>query len=104
MLSYTATKTETAELLAAPGAGKFYRVLGYQIMGSDSEATIQLRSATTPKATVLTPATGVGGISCPPGKEPYFDCAANEALNLNTGGGTALTLAINVQYAILGAL
>jgi hypothetical protein len=102
MLSYTVTATQAAELIAAPGASKFIRVLGYQIMGADSEATIQLRSATTPKATVLTPATGVGGISCPPGKEPYFDCAANEALNLNTGGASGLVLAVNVQYSIVG--
>lgn len=103
MLSYTATKTTTDELLAAPGAGKFYRILGYQLMGADTEATCELRSGSTAKATIHTPASGVGGISCPPGKEPYFDCAVNEALNLNTGGASG-SFAVGVQYAILGAL
>lgn len=103
MLTYTVTATTTTELLAAPGAGKFYRILGYQLMGKDADATCQLRSGSTAKATVLTPASGVGGISCPPGKEPYFDCTANEALNFNSGGVTA-TFAVNIQYAILGAL
>lgn len=101
MLSFTATATGAQELVAAPAAGKFIRVLGYQVMGSDSEATVQLRSNTTPKATLLTPATGVGGISCPPGKEPYFDCAAAVALNFNTGGASG-TWSVNVQYAIMG--
>lgn len=104
MLSYTTTASAAAELLAAPGAGRYYMVHGYQIMGQDSAAIVQLRSAATPKATVLTPETGVGGISCPPGSEPYFVAAPNEALNLNTGGATGLVIAVNVQYSIQGAL
>lgn len=103
MLTYTVTATTTAQLIAAPGASKIIRVLGYQLMGKDADATCELRSASTAKATVLTPASGVGGISCPPGKEPYFDCAANEALNFNSGGVTA-TFAINIQYCIIGAV
>lgn len=100
MQSYTATKTTTAELIAAPGAGYFIRVWGYRISGQDTEATCQLRSAATPKETILTPETGVGGFSVPIGREPLFDCAINEALNFNSGGVTG-TFATNISYTIV---
>lgn len=103
MPSITAAPTTTQELLAAPGAGLWYRVWSYQIMGQDTAATVTLKSATNAKATVLTPTTGVGGLSCPPGREPYFDCGANEALNFNSGGATG-TFAVNVVYTIMGAI
>jgi hypothetical protein len=69
-------------------------------MGKDSDTTVLLASASTAKATVFTPSSGVGGISCPPGKEPYFDCAVGEALRINLSG--AGNVAVTVQYAIMG--
>jgi hypothetical protein len=104
MLSYTGVHTAAGALIAAPGASKFIRVTGYQIVGKASDCTAKLQSASTDKVSVPLPATGVGGISCPPGREPYFDCAANEALNLNLGGATSQNIGVNIQYCIMGAL
>lgn len=100
MNSYAVVVTAAAQLLAAPGTGKAYRIWGYQIMGKATDATVSLQSGATNKAFVLTPSSGVGGISCPPGREPYFDCNPNDALNVSLGGATG-SVAVNVQYSIL---
>lgn len=76
------------------------KVLGYQIMAKDSDITITLKTGSTSKATVLCPASGVGGISCPPGREPYFTGLAGEDLKINLSG--AGTVAYSVQYALIG--
>lgn len=104
MLSYTGVQTAAAQLIAAPSVtNQFIRVLGYQIIGKASDCTAYLRSGAVDKASIPLPATGTGGVSCPPGSNPYFDCAANTALNLNLGGATSMNVAVNIQYALLGA-
>lgn len=95
-----ATASGDTEVIAAPGAGKFLRVHGYQISSRAALNEVQLRSATTPKAYTEAVAAAGGGVSCPPSKLPYFECAANEALNVNLSA--AGNVSVNVQYAIVG--
>jgi hypothetical protein len=71
-------------------------VLGYQIMAADSDIAVTLKTGSTARATVRCPATGVGGISCPPAKEPYFQGLVGEDLIINLSG--AGDVVYNVQY------
>jgi len=94
-----ATTSGNTQLVGA-FAGQRIIVLGYQISGKDSDTQVQLRSGTTTVLTrCYTPATGVGGISCPPSAsngEPYALCDLGEALNLNLSGTGAVVAC--VQY------
>lgn len=104
MPSVTAALTASGntELVAAPASGRI-RVMGYQISGKASDLLVQLRSGTTTVvAQAYTPATGVGGIACPPVDrgEAYGDCAAGEALNGNLSGTG--TVVVGVQYVVVG--
>jgi hypothetical protein len=91
---------DSAALIAAPTSPAFIEVLGYQIMGRDSDIDVQIKTGSTVKATVFCPASGVGGISCAPSKEPYLQGAPAEALVINLSG--AGEVAYNIQYAIRG--
>lgn len=100
MKSHTASISASGDttLVSAPGAGKFLRVLGYQIT-TGGAADMQLKSGSTVK-TYLNGVGANGGISSPPAKEPYFDCALNEALVFNQSA--AVSTGVTCQYAVMG--
>lgn len=100
MLSITGTLSasgDSSALIDVDASTAVY-VLGYQIMGKDSDITVTLKTGSTTKATVFCPADGVGGISCPPGKEPYFQGLVGEDFKINLSG--AGSVAYNIQYTL----
>ncbi len=98
-----ATTSGNTEVVAAV-AGYKIAIVGYQVSGSSSDTQVQLRSGTNTILTrCFTPATGVGGISCPPvstNSEYYAVGGRGEALNVNLSG--AGNVVVCVQYALLG--
>lgn len=95
-----ATASGSTSVVAAPGAGKKIRVWGYQITSRAAIDEVQLRSASTVMAYVESVAAAGGGICCPPVTgQPYFECAGNEALNVNLSA--AGNVGVNVQYDVL---
>ncbi len=84
--------------IIAIAATDWLEVLGYQILAKDSDITVTLKTGATGRATILCPDIGVGGISCPPGREPYFQGLIGEDLIINLSGAGAV--AYNVQYSI----
>ena len=86
----------TTEIVAAPGAGKKIRVLGW-VLTSAGAATVAWKSATTAKTGVMTGAAG-SPMSAPFNPVGWFDCAENEALNLTAG--TAAVAGV-VSYAVV---
>lgn len=71
-------------IVAAPGAGKWLRVLGYVI--NQTAQVLIWKSATTEKGRV-SQASVVAPVSP---NEGWFDCGVNEALNLNLPGTPAV--------------
>lgn len=102
MPSVTGTLTDSGDsaTIVTSTSPAFVEVLGYQITSKDSDITVQIKTGSTVRATVLCPADGVGGIACPPGREPYLQGGAGEALKLNLSGSG--TVAYNIQYAVRG--
>lgn len=68
-------------VLAAPGAGLRIRVWGYHLVCRVA-SDIKFQSNATDK-TGPYPCTANGGLVAPQGQQPWFECAVNEALNLN---------------------
>lgn len=89
---------DSAALIAAPTSPAFIEVWSLSLMAKDSDITVTVKSGSTVKFTALTPASGVGGIAVPAGREPIFQCAAAEALKINLSG--AGNVAYNINYAI----
>ena len=79
--------TTSQEVVAAPGAGKRVRVLGFDI-GAAGTVAPELRSAATAIWSSNMVAGGQAGHEC--SDEWQLDCAANEALNLVSAGGVNL--------------
>lgn len=100
MATYSATLTGAGDTtIATPTTPSFIAVWGYQVIGKDSDISVTLKTGTTVKATVLCPASGVGGVSCSPGREPYLQGAPGEALKVNLSGSGSV--AVNIQYSIM---
>lgn len=84
------------ELVAAPGAGRFIRVLGYSL-SSQGNVDVEFRSSNTTKVKYyLGTHTNIARFD----SEFVFDCAENEALNLNLSGVVAV--GGEVRYALVG--
>jgi hypothetical protein len=84
----SATADGANEIVAAQGAGKKIRVLGYVIVASATNG-VKWQSGSTDKSGVM-PFGANGGASAPLSTDPevfWFETAANEALNLNNGTG-----------------
>jgi hypothetical protein len=102
----TAIISETAsgdqEIIAAPGAGRFIIVDGWQLMCA-AEVVLTWKSG----STALTGPMAFGdntGFGCLPGKVPYFMCAANEALNLNLSGTSQVGGVVQYSVGGIGSL
>lgn len=83
-----ATGAGNTEVVAAQGGSVRIRVLSYYMVGTLG-VTVKFQSATTNISPGL-PIGANGGISCPYNPHGWFQTAANEALNINLGIGTAV--------------
>ena len=86
-----------SQIVAAPGAGFKIVVFGYQIVNGGTANNVRFRSATN-SITSLKALAINGGTNVKPGVIPLFECNANEALNINLSGATAV--GVDVQYLI----
>ena len=93
----------TATIVAAPGAGKFIRVLGYQIVPtSGTTPSVQWQDSNGPTALTGVMVASIGN-DINPGyaTDGWFDVSVNGALNLVVGGTTPV-VAGHVRYEIKG--
>lgn len=84
-------------LVAAPGAGFKIVVFGYQITNGGTANNVRFRSAAN-SVTSLKALAINGGTNVVPGERPLFECNANEALNINLSGATAV--GVDLQFLI----
>lgn len=85
------------QLVAAPGAGLFIRVFGFSL-SANGTVNAKFQSAST-DMTGLYYLTQFGGV-VRQNEQCLFDCAANEALNINLSG--AVAVGGEITYAIIG--
>jgi hypothetical protein len=96
------SSTDGQQLVAAPGARRFIRVIGLDLTAGSAVAPVSLKSNNT---TVIweTQAMGgssAGGIVLNVDRERTIDCNPNESLNL--GLNTSVTVQGTIEYIILG--
>ena len=88
--------TDGSTLVAAPGVGRFIRIMGYNLQPA-STAVVTLKSASTVKATLQ----GAGPWALSVNKETTIDCVPNEALVLGNAGTVRVTGVI--EYVVYGS-
>lgn len=96
----SASSAGANQILAAPGAGKYYRITGY-VLKVKSANDVKFQSA----ATNLTGLMGLNstdsGLVAPPNTpDGWFDTNNNEALNLNLSAATLV--GGHVSYRVMG--
>jgi len=93
--------TTSAELVAAPGEGKFIRVMGFSYEvdpDQENSNTVTFLSAATVKHAPTWPAGG--GEARDAGPDGIFDCAPNEALNMSLSA--AIAVKGSLTYVVKG--
>lgn len=83
-------------VLAAPGVGIMIRVLSLTIINGGTSNSVKFQSATT-DITCLFSYSPNGGMVLDHNKAGHFQTAANEALNINLSGATAVGYLLNYQ-------
>ena len=93
----------TTDVVAAPGANKFIRVLGWQGTAGSANGSVKWLDSTPTNKTGVMDIAQYGGFVAPPvdWDEGYFDCAANTKLQMTTVGCTFNGV---VQYAVISVV
>ena len=84
-----------AELVAAPGAGMAIRVLNIAAMAAAAN-NVTFKSASTAKSPTY-PVSANGGFVLPYAEYGWFQCAENEALNIELSAATAVAIQLSYQ-------
>lgn len=85
------------EMVAAPGAGLYIKVLSVYCVNGATANTVTFKSATTAKSPAIALAAN-GGFVLPFQREGWFRCAQNAALNVALSGATAV--GVGVKYMV----
>ena len=88
------SSTTGAAVVAAPGAGLKIRVVSMNVIAAGA-VTFALASAATAITSTKSLAAN-GGFVLPANEYGWYECAANEALNITLGG--AVSVGVDVQY------
>ncbi len=86
------------EVIAAPTGGGAIRVLGLFVVNGATANNIRFLSAANNKTSLIALAIN-GGVVLPFSEHGWFQCNANEALNISLSGATAVGVTVN--YIIL---
>lgn len=93
------TSTDGDTLVAAPGAGKFIRIVGCDLT-SNGAVTVSLKSNTTTKWKTYATTNAGGGAVLPLDESRDLDCDLNEPLKI--GLSAVVAVAGSLTYAIKG--
>ena len=93
------TAAASEELVAAPGDGRFIRIIG-AILTADGPTDLSLDGGDTVILPLTIGATGGGGAVVPPSDQWGFDLPVNTALNLTNSASAGVQG--SVTYSVLG--
>ncbi len=95
LAAISASASGANAVVAAPGAGYFIRVIGFTL-SANAAVNAKWQSASTDKTGLYYMGDKGGVVRSDP--EYLFDCAVNEALNLNLSGNVAVGGDVRYTY------
>jgi len=91
---------DSTTLIAAPTSPSCIAVWSLSVMGKNADIAVSIITGSTTQYSILLPASGVGGVCHPSGREPIFIGGAGELLKINLSGAAASGVAYNIYYTI----